>query len=68
MSRGLQSSVKTAILVGRREQELQVEERENQYVVGEAQMVGAERQLNSAALRKAAGRRQPSCATKRLVT
>lgn len=50
------------VLFDRREQEVQVEERENQFVIGEAQMVGAERRLNSAVLSKAAGQKQPAAA------
>lgn len=42
-----------AFALCRREQELQVEERENQFVLADAMMVGAERRLNSAALSKA---------------
>lgn len=52
------------VVIARREQQLQVEERENQFVIGEAQMVGTERRLNSAALSKAAGRKQSATAPK----
>lgn len=37
----------------RQAQEQQLEERENQFVISEATMVGAERRLNAAALSKA---------------